>query len=56
MLKKRTRKEFSFFLNEHHSKFETFKTVGGNPDKHYAILRVAKLKTQGRVTAALSLS
>lgn len=37
-----------------HSKFETFKTVGGNPDKHYAILRVAKLKTKGSVAAALS--
>lgn len=36
------------------SKFETFKTVGGNPDKHYAILRVAKLKTKGSVAAALS--
>jgi len=34
------------------SKFETFKTVGGNPDKHYAILRVAKLKTKGSVAAA----
>jgi len=36
------------------SKFETFKTVGGNPDQHYAILRVAKLKTKGSVAAALS--
>jgi len=36
------------------SKFETFKTVGGNPNAHYAILRVAKLKTKGSVAAALS--
>lgn len=36
------------------SKFETFKTVGGNPDAHYAILRVAKLKTKGSLAAALS--